>query len=376
MAHAYTPGLTVTGRTSLTKRRALPLAGEVCVQKGQLVRADTVLARAELPGDVHPVNVVNLLGIDPRRIREYMLKKEGDQVEKDEPIARTNPWIKLFRTVCRSPVHGSVESISEITGQVMLREPPRRVELAAYVDGTVTEVYPTTGVAVRTEAALVQGIFGVGGECFGALKVPVESGSSQLDARILDSHCENCIIVCGSAVDSRMVEAARQAGVRALIAGGIAAVELRRIVGYEIGVAVTGSEDIGLTIVLTDGIGRIPMAENTFRLLKALDGRRASVNGATQIRAGVLRPEIIVPVDEDFVPPIEHEASGHADGLWEGDQVRIIREPYFGFIGTVVELVPEVHEIETEAKVRVLRVRAKEGEVVTVPRANVEIIKG
>ena len=41
------------------------------------------------------------------------------------------------------------------------------------------------------------------------------------------------------------------------------------------------------------------MAERTFSLLKSLEGKTASINGATQIRAGVIRPEVIVPLEVD-----------------------------------------------------------------------------
>ena len=37
------------------------------------------------------------------------------------------------------------------------------------------------------------------------------------------------------------------------------------------------------------------MAQKTFDMLKHRAGSIASINGATQIRAGVVRPEIIVP---------------------------------------------------------------------------------
>jgi hypothetical protein len=40
------------------------------------------------------------------------------------------------------------------------------------------------------------------------------------------------------------------------------------------------------------------MAQRTFELLKSLTGKKTSINGATQIRAGVMRPELIVPVDK------------------------------------------------------------------------------
>ena len=160
------------------KRRLLPLQGEVLVSEGQRVEPDTVMARAELPGAVHPVNVVGRLGIRPEEIKDYMLKGEGERIEQDEPLAETRPWIKLFKTVCRAPVSGTVENISPVTGQVLLREPPRRVELLAYISGCVVEVLPGEGAVVTCRAALVQGIFGVAGECAGELRVPVEGPGS------------------------------------------------------------------------------------------------------------------------------------------------------------------------------------------------------
>ena len=46
------------------------------------------------------------------------------------------------------------------------------------------------------------------------------------------------------------------------------------------------------------GPSQIAMARRTFDILRDCHGQEASVSGATQIRAGVQRPEIIVPVPE------------------------------------------------------------------------------
>jgi len=376
LAHAYTPGLKVARRTTIRKRHILPVQGRVVVEQGQSVRAGAVVAEADLPGQVHPVNVVNRLGIRPEEIRRYMLKQEGDAVERDEPIAETNPWIKWFKVRCPSPVAGAIESVSDVTGQVMVREPPQKIALSAYISGTVVEVIPGEGAVVETEAALVQGIFGIGGECGGRLKVLAQSPGGVVRPQALDSTCQNCIIVVGSLATAALVEAARDFGVSALVAGGMPAEDLRQVLGYDIGVAVTGSETIGLTLVLTEGFGSIPIAQRTFELLKELDGLRASANGATQIRAGVLRPEIIVPLEGPVRDTMKREPAAEADGLRVGDQIRIIRQPNFGLIGEVAELVPDQVEIETEAKVRVLRVRTARGDTITVPRANTEVIKG
>ena len=54
--------------------------------------------------------------------------------------------------------------------------------------------------------------------------------------------------------------------------------------------------------------------------------------------------------------------------------MRLIRVPYFGAIGTVVELPHEPVQIESGASVRVLRAELADGRKVVVPRANVELI--
>ena len=63
MAHAYTPGLRVTTRTRIVKERRLPLKGEVVVKAGEVMRAEDVVARTELPGNVQPVKAASMLGI-------------------------------------------------------------------------------------------------------------------------------------------------------------------------------------------------------------------------------------------------------------------------------------------------------------------------
>src|SRR5574337_1313054 len=94
MAHSYTPGLRLAPQTVVRKRRILPIPGQVLVQEGQSVTATMVIAQTELPGKVHAVNVVNLLGIAPQEIRRYMLKKEGDAVSSGEPLAENRPVFK------------------------------------------------------------------------------------------------------------------------------------------------------------------------------------------------------------------------------------------------------------------------------------------
>ena len=375
MAHAYTPGLKVTKGTTIQKERRLPLQGEVLVEAGTTVQAEDVVAKADLPGNVQLLNVANLLSVPAGEVIEYMLKPVGEAITKDEIIATTKGLFGLFKSQARSPIDGTIEAVSDVTGQVILREPPIPVEVKAYMDGTVTEVVPNEGVTVETYGTYIQGIFGVGGETVGNLTVAVAAPSDELAAeQILPEHRGN-ILVSGSLVTTDAIQKAIQQGVKGIIAGGIDDADLRELLGYELGVAITGSEEIGITLVITEGFGRIAMAEQTFALLKAREGMKTSINGATQIRAGVVRPEILIPI----VPEVAETASKVADGaegiLEVGSSVRIIREPYFGKLGRVTELPVELQNLETEARVRVLRVELKDGQQTTLPRANVEAIE-
>ena len=305
-----------------------------------------------------------------------MLKPIGETIVKDEIIATTKGLFGLFKSQARSPIDGTIEAVSDVTGQVILREPPIPVEVKAYTDGTVTEIAPNEGVTVETYGSYIQGIFGVGGETVGNLTVAVSSPSDELAAeQILSEHRDN-ILVGGSLVTTDAIQKAIQQGVKGIIAGGIDDADLRKLLGYELGVAITGSEEIGITLVITEGFGSIAMAEHTFTLLKAREGMKTSINGATQIRAGVVRPEILIPIAPETTETSSEAGDTATEGMLEiGSSVRIIREPYFGKLGRVTELPIELQNLETEAQVRVLRVELENGEQTTLPRANVEAIE-
>lgn len=372
MAHAYTPGLKVTAGTTIQKKRQLPLEGEVLVKVGVKVTAEDIVAKADLPGNVQLLNVANLLSVPPEEISEYMLKHEGETVSQDEVIATTKGLFGLFKSQASSPIDGTIESISEVTGQVILREPPIPVEVKAYTEGTITDTVPNEGVTVETYGTYIQGIFGVGGETVGDLFVVVNSPiDTMTPEQILPEHKEK-ILVAGSLVSTDVIQKGIDIGVNGIIAGGIDDADLRQLLGYELGVAITGSEDLGITLVITEGFGSIAMAERTFALLKEREGMKTSINGATQIRAGVVRPEIVIPFVSEGKDTDTDELAGM---LNIGSPVRVIREPHFGKLGHVTELPIELQSLETEAEVRVLQVEFEDGEKTTLPRANVEAIE-
>ncbi|HHY34625.1 MAG TPA: hypothetical protein GX510_03145 [Firmicutes bacterium] len=372
MAHAYTPGLKVTEKAVIRKTRRLPIPGEVLVAEGDAVSPGTIVARTKIPGNPQTLSIANLLAVEPGDIKWYMVKNEGDRVKKGEVIAEYKAFFGLVRKTVESPVDGTLEMISTVTGQVTVREDPIPIEVTGYIEGTVESVLPREGVVVKTEGAFIQGIFGVGGETTGEIAVLVSDPDDVLGAESIGPEHKGKVLVGGSLVTVGAIKRAAEVGAVGVVAGGIIDTDLIAYLGHDIGVAITGHEDVPVTVIVTEGFGKMRMAERTFGLFKDLTGMKASINGATQIRAGVMRPEVIVP---GYKPKRTLGAQDLSVGLVPGTPVRIIRQPYFGRLAVVVDLPPELQVIETEAKVRILRAKLEDGTVVTIPRANVEIIE-
>lgn len=384
MAMAYTPGLKRKEATTVSKVRKLPIAGEVLVKNGEIVSWNTEVAVTNLPGKVNVLNLAVTLELESStgvheekrkslELNKYMLKEVGDDCEKGEIIAARETFFGLFKRQCRAPVDGSIEYISDVTGQCLLREPPIPLTLNAYIPGTVVDVLPNEGVEIETPAALIQGIFGIGEETHGEIVIISKSEDAPLTEDQITEEYAGKIIVGGSLVDNPTLKKAVECGVKGIIVGGIQDADLSSFLGYNIGVAITGEEAVGLTLILTEGFGEMAMAGKTFSFFKKFEGRLACINGATQIRAGVIRPEIIIPIEESIQKSVEDELT--LEGLKPGLPVRIIGPPYFGAIGHVSALPVELQVIETESDVRVLEVELEDGSRVTVPRANVEMIE-
>ncbi len=381
MGTAYTPGLRVSAHTRIEKLRRLPLKGTVLLKEGDRVTPERVVARTEIPGIMQTVKMAERLGVEPSEVRALLKVKEGDAIQKGDSLAGTKGLFgKFFRSEITSPCDGTVELFSATTGHLGIRHAPTPIERDAYVEGIITQVIPEEGVVVACDGALIQGIFGVGGERQAQIVVVTENAHTPITPESITSAHAGKIIVGGSNISGAGLRKAAECGVVGIVVGGVIDRELMDYLaealnspGYDIGVAITGHEPIPFTLIVTEGFGTIAMADRTFQLLGSLVGKKASINGATQIRAGVIRPEVIVPLGD--AKPITDRTTGEEGQLTTGTPIRVIREPYFGILGHVTALPSELVQVESETWVRVLETKLADGRTVIVPRANVEIIE-
>ena len=372
MAHSYTPGLKVLHSSVVEKVRRLPIKGKVVKSIGDKLLPDEVVATTDLPGNVRIIKVASILSIGPLDIFDSLKVKIGEKVKKGDLIAQTEGIFGFFKSEVFSPIDGSIESISDVTGQLILREKPIPVEVDAYMSGIVKNIIPDEGVTIQTNAAFIQGIFGIGGEARGDIKVLVKNREEELSSELINETHQGKIIVGGSFITLNTFKKAMSLKVAGVVVGGFNYYDLEEILGYTLGVAITGSEEIETSLIVTEGYGNIKMSKRTFDLLSDYNKKFASINGATQIRAGVIRPEIVIPLNEKNLK--KDPLSSTSQGIQKGSLVRVIRAPHFGSMGKVVELPPELQKMESETMVRVAIIKI-DNEKLIIPRSNLEMVE-
>ena len=278
------------------KSKRLPSTGEVLVKKGDRVNPKTIIAKGEVRNpNLHEVRVDKKLGVDPENVRPYLLKHEGDKVKKDEVLALRRSIFGKTK-ICRSPVDGTIEVFSATLGKLLIRGAPIPIEVRAHIPGKIVEIFEGEGATIECKAHVLEGTFGISGESEGELEICVQSPDEALTADNIEGSNIGKVIVGGSIATLEALRKASDVGVKGVIVGGVDEKDLTELLGYELGLGITGGEALGYTLILMEGFGPNPMEDQIFELLRSFRGKVACIDGATQIRARMQRPEIIIPV--------------------------------------------------------------------------------
>jgi hypothetical protein len=199
-----------------------------------------------------------------------------------------------------APASGIISAVCLKSGRVTILRPSRPTAVMAYLAGHIERVVPEFGAVVKGEVARIEGVFGIGFESTGQLQCLVDGPEDELDVRKIDANCRGKIVVGGSYISLEGLRRALAVGATGVISGGVDQIDLVSLVGRELNTAQTGQEDIALSIVITEGFGHFPMDRRAFALLTAHEGEVASLNGTTQVRAGAIRPEVIISLPAEI----------------------------------------------------------------------------
>jgi hypothetical protein len=344
--------LQVTPLANVRRERMLPVAGEILVHAGDRVEPIQVVARTNLPGEFHILPVARLLGIPAAKVERHLRVKLGDEVRQGQVIAARGSHR------VRSPISGVITASG--AGRALIETQPTVFELRAYLYGMVTNVLQNAGVVVEATGAVIQGVWGAGGESFGVLKCLAKSPDKPLRAKDIDPSCHGMIVIGGVGLNEAVLERAQELQVRGIVTGGFPPELISRL------------GQLPFPIIATEGIGAMPMSEPVFRLLTTNEGREASISGEVKSRWGIVRPEVIIPLPAETVPPTQSQPGAP---LAVGAHVRIVRAPYMGQVGVVTALPAHTRRIETGARVRGGEVNLGQEMPVFVPLANLEVLR-
>jgi hypothetical protein len=370
-SNALTPSLQLLQKTTIQRVRELPIPGELLVKVGDIVTPQQVVAKALLPGELLVIRLPENTGLDPDEVREGLKVKEGEGISEGQVVCEVSGLFGLFRTIAKSPIAGMVEHFSPTTGHISVRSSPRELNVSAYVSGKVVDCYDSQNVTIECYCDFVQGVFGVGGARQGNLMVLKETFNEELTEERIPAECHDKVVVGGRNVSVEALRALGAKGAAGLVTGSIDNHTLADFLQFDLGIALTGNEDIPFTVIITEGFGALGMSDRAQGIFVQNNGRPVSIDGTTQVRAGAVRPEIVMPLDGK--PGTMSEESNFGMGLTVGSTVRIIRGPFFGRIGTISELPVHPVKLSTGAHSRVAMVKIEKQGVV-VPRANLEVM--
>lgn len=334
MSEMYIPALSQTRVVKLARirrERTLPARGTVLVTSGSRVGSLDVVAKTDGGGPVRPVPLARYLQVKENQIENYLLKKPGETIQAREVIASKPELFGTLRRIYRAPGNGRIAGLHGAWLTLELADAP--FELKALYRGSVVNITPRFGVTIEATGALVQGVWGAGGENYGVIKKMVDAPDMRLTEDRIDLSARGVILIAGAGVTAETIRRAAHERAAGLIVGGLQP-HLRELV-----------KTLALPTLVTDGFGERPMSPLIFELLTAHNGDEAVINTFGDAR-GAARSEVFIPVlltggESTLLPPTLVAQVGA--------MVRITCGPRAGEIGTIANVVETPHTLESGA---------------------------
>jgi hypothetical protein len=347
------PVLHILPLATIVRERTLPVAGKVNAHVNQRVSPTDVIAEANFAREHVLFDVARTFGVSPSAADKMIKVNTGDRVMQGALVAESGG---LFPRSIKAPRAGRVMIVG--SGQVLMEVGDTRVELRAGLPGVVTQVLPERGVVIRTEGALIQGVWGNGRIDNGLMVNLLQKPDDVLSAERLDVSLRGSVILGGHVRDLETLKAAAELPVRGLILSSL------------LSSLIVSAYQMRYPILVTEGFGAVPMNTAAYRLLTTNDKREVTVNAEHFDRYYGNRPEVIIPLPVSGEPP---EPSTF-ETFSTGQVVRLRRPPYAGVIGTISDLPPGLSTLPSGLRAPAADVKLENGEAVLVPLVNLEVV--
>lgn len=343
----------VIGLATIVRERLLPISGNVVARIQQKVTASEVVAQTRWSRDHALVNVAHILGVSPAAADRLIKCKLDDQLTEGAEIAVGRGF---FAKPVRAPKTGRVVAVGG--GQVLMEVGESKVELRAGLPGTVIEVIANRGVVIQTFGGVVQGVWGNGRIDAGLLINLMEGPDTVLVPERVDVSLRGSVILGGMVKNLESLQAIADLPARGLIISSLHPSLLQK------------AREMRFPILVTDGIGSLPMNSAAYKLLSTNAKRDVAVNAEVYDRYSGSHPEVIIPLPTSSEPPILKDVETFAPG----SQVKMRRPPAMGMIGSIVSIKPGLTTLPSGLRAQAAEVKLENGESVIVPLINIEVV--
>jgi len=348
-----TPVHHVIGLTTIVRERLLPISGNVIARVQQKVTASEVVAETRWAREHALLDVARTLGVSPTVADKLIKCKVDDKVAASAEIAVGRG---LFPRSVRAPKDGRVVAVGG--GQVLMEIGESKMEVRAGIPGTVVQVVPGRGVVIQAFGGLVQGVWGNGRIDSGLLVNLMEGLDTVLLPNRMDVSLRGSIILGGMIKNIETLQALAELPARGLIASSIQPSLLPK------------AREMRYPILVTDGIGSLPMNSAAYKLLSTNAKREVTLNTEPYDRYTGARPEVFIALPISAEPPMPNEVEIFAPGM----QVRMRRPPSMGMIGSIVAIKPGLTVLPSGLRAQAAEVKLENDETVIVPLVNMEVV--
>lgn len=370
-----------TERDVITRvTRLLKGAGRFNVSVGGEVTPDEILGSSIISAGFRTLDLQAALSVSGREVGKYLQRQIGQRIYKGELLARRKRGFLAGEKLVIAPTDGVLDFLNEKTGELKISFLPKKMDLPAGVFGIVEKVDNERGLVVmRTQVSIIHGLFGTGKLCDGTLHI-LAKNDDLIGSNLIQPESEDHILVGGSLFLKETITSAISNGVSGIITGGINAGDYKGMAGGRLSFPRNFDFDIGVSVVVCEGFGSIPIGDDIFTVLQEFEGKFVFLDGnKSQIFLPSPSKSSMGKVRSTKLPPLESNIQTK-DGsqtnfldLKPGFKVRVIGNSYTGEQGKIIALNDSVTMMASGIKAIMATIETKRRKI-QLPVANLEII--
>ena len=312
--------------------RQLQSSSQVFVKVGEEIRPETILYSDLVKSGFRTFNLAEMFKVKGKDADKLLKRTVGSRVYQGDVLAVRRDVLGFRERVFKSPLNGVIQAYDANTARLTMQYLPREVKTVAGVFGKVIEVLPGELVSIATYADVVNGLISFGVDREGSL-VEVGYPDIPLQPDQITEKYSGRIIFGGTKASLDVMYKALAVGVKMIVTGGI---------DYQDYLSLRGTkgrlEDVGVSLVATEGFIAAPIYKSIYELLKLAENRHVIFNSDT---ASLILPK----ENRDLSGVSTAEMRQPGDTQFRGfalvklnDRVRLIFGEYAGEYGIVTDI--------------------------------------